>query len=134
MKKKSSPTIEDYLYLLGWLAAAAAAALPSISRLLPPCLIYQISGYYCPGCGGTRAMRALLSGKLVRAACLHPFVPYAAFVYLFFMITQTIERVSRGKLRIGLRYRNCIVWIAVFLIIGNFLIKNILRCYGIPAL
>ena len=134
MKKKSSPTIEDYLYLLGWLAAAAAAARPSIGRLLPPCLFYQISGYYCPGCGGTRAMRALLSGKLVRAACLHPFVPYAAFVYLFFMITQTIERVSRGKLRIGLRYRNCIVWIAVFLIIGNFLIKNILRCYGIPAL
>ncbi len=136
---KPPHTIEDNLYLLGCLFAAAVFLLLISKKLsthipLPPCLFHQISGYYCPGCGGTRAVRALISGQLLRAVYLHPFVPYAAFVYLYFMITQTMERASRGKLRVGLRYHNGIVWIAVCLIIGNFLIKNMLRYCGIPAL
>ncbi|MDE7311407.1 MAG: DUF2752 domain-containing protein [Eubacterium sp.] len=142
-KQLQELTIEDCLFLLGTVFAAAALLLaavwaaagkPSLARLLPPCLFHQISGYYCPGCGGTRAVRALLHGRLLQSAFFHPFVPYAAAVYLYFMLTQTAERASRGKLPIGLRYRNGIVWIAFCLIAGNFLFKNGLRYYGIAAL
>ena len=131
-------TIEDDLYLTGLLSAAAAmvittaaALFPSFPSLfrLPPCLFHLISGYYCPGCGGTRAVRALLHGQFLHSFLYHPFVPYAAAVYVYFMITQTAERVSHGNFRIGMHYHNRLVWIAVLLIIGNFILKNTLHYF-----
>lgn len=126
--EKKYRTMEDQFYLLGWIAAITAVLLyPALRHIrLPPCLFHLISGYYCPGCGGTRALRALLHGRLLQSAWYHPFVPYAAFLYLYFMITQSVQRLSRGKLRVGMRYHNCLVWIATGLIIGNFILKNLL--------
>lgn len=135
---KTRRTIEDELYLTGLLTAAVAAAsktaaalFPSVHSLmhLPPCLFHLISGYYCPGCGGTRAVRALLHGQFLQSFLFHPFVPYAAAVYFYFMLTQTAERISRGNFRIGMRYHNSLVWIAVLLIMGNFILKNALHYF-----
>lgn len=137
---RSHPTIEDHFFLIGILSAVAAGAasflfqfFPSALRL-PPCLFHIITGYYCPGCGGTRALRALLHGRFLQAAWYHPFVPYAAIVYVYFMTTQFIERAGRGKYPIGMRYHDRIVHIAVALIIGNFILKNILRYFYGPIL
>lgn len=129
--EKKYRTIEDQFYTIGLIAAAAAVFLyPMLRRVrLPPCWFHLISGYYCPGCGGTRAVRALLHGRLLQSAWYHPFVPYAAFLYLYFMITQSVQRLSQGKLRVGMRYRNRLVWIAVALIIGNFIVKNLLHYF-----
>lgn len=129
--EKKYRTIEDQFYTIGLIAAAAAVFLyPMLQRVrLPPCWFHLISGYYCPGCGGTRAVRALLHGRLLQSAWYHPFVPYAAFLYLYFMITQSVQRLSQGKLRVGMRYRNRLVWIAVALIIGNFIVKNLLHYF-----
>lgn len=41
-----------------------------------PCLFRFFTGLYCPGCGGTRAVKALLSGKILRSLYFHPFVLY----------------------------------------------------------
>lgn len=125
-------TIEDDFFFLGILLAIITAGSVLVAPFLPhtiqlpPCFFHLISGYYCPGCGGTRALRALCHGQFLQAVWFHPFVPYAASVYLYFMATQTIERISHGKFPIGMQYHNWIVWIAVTLIIGNFLIKNLL--------
>ncbi len=129
--EKKYRTIEDQFYTIGLITAAAAVFLyPMLRRVrLPPCWFHLISGYYCPGCGGTRAVRALLHGRLLQSAWYHPFVPYAAFLYLYFMITQSVQRLSQGKLRVGMRYRNRLVWIAVALIIGNFIVKNLLHYF-----
>ncbi|MBQ2106068.1 MAG: DUF2752 domain-containing protein, partial [Lachnospiraceae bacterium] len=27
-----------------------------------PCVVQELTGLYCPGCGGTRALKALLKG------------------------------------------------------------------------
>ena len=47
-----------------------------------PCLFHFITGLYCPGCGGTRAVRALLQGDVVKSFCYHPFVVYAVIALL----------------------------------------------------
>lgn len=43
-----------------------------------PCLFRFFTGLYCPGCGGTRAVKALLSGEIVKSLYFHPLVPYVA--------------------------------------------------------
>lgn len=143
MRKKcieKARTIEDNFYFTGgvlFLAGAVIAAVwflyPGLRRLvkIPPCLFHLITGYYCPGCGGTRAVRALLHGHILQSLHYHPIVPYGAAVYLYFMVTQTIERISRRRIQIGMRYHDCFLWTAVVIILMNFLIKNMLRClYG----
>ncbi len=39
-----------------------------------PCLFQMMTGLYCPGCGGTRAVKALLSGHPVLSFLYHPLV------------------------------------------------------------
>lgn len=132
---QSHRTIEDQFYILGIIIAVIAGAFIILYRLLPlqlrlpPCWFHLISGYYCPGCGGTRALRALLHGRLLLSAWYHPFVLYAASTYLYFMATQTIEHLSHGKMPVGMRYHNYIVWTAIALILVNFIIKNLLHYF-----
>lgn len=89
------------------------------------CTFYRITGYYCPGCGGTRAVFALFQGEIIRSFYLHPFVPYLGLVGGWFMISQTIERVSRGKIKIAMHFRMIYVWITLALIFMNFIWKNV---------
>ena len=67
----------------------------------------------------------LLAGKWLRSFVLHPFVPYAALLSGWFMISQTIERVSGSRIRIALRFRDVYIWIALLLIVVNCLVKNL---------
>ena len=54
------------------LACAAFAALAVLLclfpvgkyRFWPPCVFHKVTGLYCPGCGNTRALSALLHGRL----------------------------------------------------------------------
>ena len=64
-------------------------------------------------------------GKWLRSFVLHPFVPYAALLSGWFMISQTIERVSGSRIRIALRFRDVYIWIALLLIVVNCLVKNL---------
>lgn len=41
---------------------------PSSTPWYPKCQLYQLTGWYCSGCGATRATFALLHGRLEEAA------------------------------------------------------------------
>ena len=49
------------------LSALLFAVDPSRHAIYPPCLLYQSTGIYCAGCGATRAMHALLHGRMLEA-------------------------------------------------------------------
>lgn len=49
---------------------------------MPPCLFKTLTGYPCPGCGGTRAAYALLHGDLLRALLINPL---SCLLIIFYM-------------------------------------------------
>lgn len=93
---KQTLPLEKQLYL--WGLAAPFLSFIAIwlhQKLLAPlfpfegCIWDKMLGIYCPGCGGTRAVLALLQGKLLLSLWYHPFVLYAAVLYAGFMLSHT---------------------------------------------
>ena len=129
---KPFPLFREYL-------SAPDRLLPDRFRLysFPPdgCVLHNLTGYYCPGCGGTRAIHALLHGHIVRSFFYHPIVVYTAVFFGWFMLSQTIEKASRGRLAIGMHYRDIYLWIALAIVLLNWLVKNLfLAVFGIALL
>ncbi len=121
------------MFWIGITALAGAVALAVLYQCvfrhyLPtvPCFFNVFFGIYCPGCGGTRALIALLHGDVLKALWYHPFVPYFAVVYLGFLLTQGLQRLGVKKIR-GWRFHEWYLWTGLVILIVNFVVKNILR-------
>ncbi len=124
--------LERHLYLIGLglagMAFLAVRLLPLelLARLQSPCMFHAITGFYCPGCGGTRAVVVLAKGNGLLSFCYHPIVLYFAALYIWFMASHTIGKLTRGKWDIGMRYRNAYLWMALWLVALNFVVKNVM--------
>ena len=133
---------ETALFYVGWALAVLCCCAwglfhilpPSFFRLFPSCMIRRIWGIYCPGCGGTRAIAALLRGDFLTSFVCHPLVPYTAVVGGWFLASQTLERASRHRIKIGMHYRDGYVWAALAIVVANFLVKNLLLLWDIDLL
>lgn len=53
--------------VLAALAAAVVLGTPGRAAFLPPCPLHALTGYFCPGCGTTRAFWYLVHGHPLRA-------------------------------------------------------------------
>ena len=53
-----------------------------------PCLFQLMTGLYCPGCGGTRAVKALLAGHPVLSFLYHPLVLCTAVIVILNFIIK----------------------------------------------
>jgi hypothetical protein len=68
-----------WLPMTSLIAAALASAVVLMlvnpfadGSILPPCPFHEITGLYCPGCGTTRALHALLHGSIPLALSMNP--------------------------------------------------------------
>ena len=60
---------------------------------------------------------------------------YTAAVYVWYMISHTIEYLSKGKLAAGLRYRDLYLYIAAAIILIQWVVRNLLKLvWGIDIL
>lgn len=133
MKKQHKKDIKpDSLYVCGLALLGIAAFLAvflkltgiKADRFVLPCLFQSVTGLYCPGCGGTRAAAALFRGEIRESLHYHPLVLYGTVLYGFYMLTNTIEYASRGKLKTGMQYRACYVWVGVLILVWHTVWKN----------
>ena len=99
-----------------------------------PCLFHELTGFYCPGCGGTRAVLALLAGHPVLSFLYHPLVPYCALVALVFAVSYAIYWKTKDP-RFRLYLSDTYVHVGLGIIDVNFLVKNyLLAAKGIDIL
>jgi len=125
--------IEQAFYITGASLAGFALILYLMHRrtafpfekILMPCMFHKFTGLYCPGCGGTRAVEAFFKGKWILSFLYHPIVPYGGIIYAWYMGSHTVQMVSRGRIKIGMHYRDAYLWIALGLTAANFFIKNL---------
>ena len=66
-----------FLVLFAALVLPAGAAVlyhypPQPGSFYPGCMFHAITGWHCPGCGGTRCAHALVHGELARALAYNP--------------------------------------------------------------
>lgn len=90
-----------------------------------PCLFRAITGLYCPGCGGTRAVLALLTGHPVKSFLYHPLVLYCAVLGAAFAVSMARSLWTKDK-KCRLELTSRYVYGGLFLTAANFLIKNVL--------
>ena len=53
-----------------------------LAELMPECSVYKYTGYYCPGCGNTRSVRALMHGDILLALRNNPTLPFCGLIGL----------------------------------------------------
>ena len=78
-----------------------------------------------PGCGGSRALHLFLQGRFLMSFLYHPVVLYSALIYIPFMVTQTMEYVTKGKIH-GMLIRMGYLYGALAIIGVNWVVKNVL--------
>ena len=92
------------LAILGGLAVTGLLQVTGLFTLTDigvPCTFRTVTGFYCPGCGGTHAVCALAVGHLWESVLYHPFVPYTAVCFLVFIVWNTIATaISRRNQRL----------------------------------
>lgn len=132
MKEREEQT-EHTLYLLGWIFIALFTIGLLVVRCFPeavryitlPCIFNKLTGYYCPGCGGTRAVKFFLTGHWIKSVIYHPVVPYIGIVGGTYMITHTISNIMGGRIK-GIQFRIGYVYAMAGIIAIQFVIKNLM--------
>lgn len=89
---------------LFWGASLCLAGLLYLKVWLPlfkigvPCVFHEVTGFFCPGCGITRAVLALLELDFIQAFTYNPLVFILIPSYTIYLITKKmkVERVSNS--------------------------------------
>ena len=90
-----------------------------------PCGLKEYCHLYCPGCGGTHAVEALLRLDIVESFLYNPLVLYMVvclLYYLFKTIVQLKKQNGNAYFAVHLGF----LWVFVGLMVGIFIIRNFL--------
>ena len=99
-----------------------------LKRYFRSCSFYNITGYWCPGCGNTRSAEALLHGHIITSVRNNPLLP----LLLLVLILVYIENLGAlaGK-RIKLLSGKTSVWVTVSCLLAAFyILRNFIPALG----
>lgn len=103
----SSAILGGLVYFKVWLP---------LTNLGIPCPFYKLTGHFCPGCGMTRAISALLRGEF------HLAWQYNMLVYLLPFVLAAYMTMKRLALR---KQAEIMLYIVIFFIIVFGIIRNL---------
>jgi hypothetical protein len=128
---KSILAISRKLYYLGFggvgvcvlLGVLFAVLRFNLFNLIPPCYFFAETGYYCFGCGGTRAILELLQGNIIKSLHYNIIVIYLGFIYVYYMISHSLNIITYGRIP-AMLFRPVYGYIAIILTILQCVLKN----------
>lgn len=87
---------------------------PAVTGFYPRCFFHEITGWYCPGCGTTRALHQLLHGNVGAAFRFN-----ALAISLLPLVGYLAARSDRGGVRPSW------IWLLVGVLIAFGVLRNI---------
>lgn len=99
-------------------------------KSMTTCMLKSITGIPCPGCGGTRSVLCLIHGRIFSSLYYNAFATYTVIVYGIFLITQTLQRLTKGRIQ-GMKYKDGYIIAAVVILVCQYLLKLIIPGYQI---
>lgn len=94
-----------------------------LTDLWGECVLLEKYQIYCPGCGGTRAIKELLRRHFIKSFWYHPFVLYAVLISGVFLGSNGMYHIKLTKSRFLLR--PIYFYLGLGIILGQFILKNI---------
>lgn len=82
-----------------------------VGQISPGCVFRRYTGIACPGCGGTRSLRALLAGDFINAFRYNMLMPITILALLTEYVRQCIVNFTRRA-----DWRNNRVYVRAFVI------------------
>lgn len=126
LRSRSGPSrdsrFERLLLVVGLVAPIAAWVFTRWGLRTPPCLFYEFTGYPCPSCGATRALRAVVMGDLRGAFLLNPLafaVMLAGLVAVLYASSVVLIGLSPWRPKVGR-----LGWIGLRMVMAVALLAN----------
>lgn len=88
-----------------------------------PCWFNLLTGYLCPGCGGTRSFYALMNGDIISSFEYNAFVPIMA-IFSIVLYFRMFEKVVMGKNISILPHNDKWIYIPLIMFLVYFIIRN----------
>lgn len=108
---------KDYIFFIVVLGIMAILVLNDSIAI--PCMFHKLTGLHCPGCGITRAVKALLKGNIYVSfrnnMLLYTVVP-VLFIYII------ISKITNNRFK---KFDNYFYIILLIIIIGYGVLRNI---------
>lgn len=89
------------------------------------CVLAEKALLYCPGCGGTRSLYALLKLDILTALRYNFALPFAVFVYIYYNVKAIIS-VIKKKDDFFKTEKFILVYVFIGILILNFIVRNVL--------
>lgn len=132
MKNKILRNIQNHKYLYIICISIAIVSLgillknnnPENTNIFPPCLVYNLTGIKCAGCGMTRAIHNLLNFEIKKAITLNPLL----FVYIIYLIYVVIKYVVLKRKFEKVSINNYVhsLYIILIITISFMILRNII--------
>jgi hypothetical protein len=97
---------------------------PAKQAIFPPCQFYRLTGWSCPGCGGTRAVHQLLHGELGAAFRLNALFVLALPVLAYWLARLVVWQMT-GREWPFFRWHRAWGWGLGILLVFFFLARNL---------
>lgn len=89
---------------------------------LPGCPFHAITGLYCPGCGATRALHALVHGDVGHAMAMNP-VLTLTLPLIALLLLNALTRLPAPLVAVAQRISDARVWAVA--VIGFAVLRNL---------
>ena len=87
-----------------------------------PCLFYEITGYYCPGCGITRLLFSLLKLDFYQAFRYNPLIFILIIITVIYWLVKFI---LKKFMNISIEIPNYVYYILLVIVIIFGILRNI---------
>ena len=97
---------------------------PVTAGFFPKCPFLLLTGHYCPGCGTTRGLHALLNGDLAGAAGYNLLMVMSLPILAWLFVSYTLVAV-RGRALPRVFVPAPLIWATLVVIVAFWILRNL---------